>query len=351
VTQQDPQHAVAVHRRPWVDVREDPGVPRRAAAVWTTVVVATLLVGVAFVTAPWLGIGRSPVLAAVLPARSLVTVGLAAVGLALLLVAVIVRRVRLAVASLGVVALVVAVANTAVLGARGWDAGPVSGADDSLRVFEWNTNGGLVGPQGIARAALSARADVVVLPDVGDRAVAAAVVRTMGQHGRPVRLFMRGSGAQVAVLVRADRASDASMSPGVDPVKTITVSGPSIPTIVAVHAPHPVLRGGLAGWRTDLRWVGEQCGRGADVVVSGDFNGSVDSFDDGRLGSCRDAASTVHAAALGTWPTWLDPRLAMPIDHTLVGPSAGFVRSWSVLTSQDDSGARHRPTLTVVAGS
>lgn len=313
-------------------------------------VVATLLVGVAFVTAPWLGIGRSPVLAAVLPARSLVTVGLAAVGLALLLVAVIVRRVRLAVASLGVVALVVAVANTAVLGARGWDAGPVSGADDSLRVFEWNTNGGLVGPQGIARAALSARADVVVLPDAGDRAVAAAVVRTMGQHGHPVRLFTASDGGQVAVLVRADRASGASMSPGVDPVKTMTVSGPSIPTIVAVHAPQPIGRG-LAGWRTDLRWVGEQCDRDADMVVSGDFNASVDSFDGGGLGACRDAASTVHAAGLGTWPTWLDPRLAMPIDHTLAGPSAGVVRSWSVLTSQDDSGARHRPTLTVVGGT
>ncbi|MBF4597706.1 endonuclease/exonuclease/phosphatase family protein [Curtobacterium sp. VKM Ac-2889] len=325
---------------------------RRAAAVRTTVVVATLLVGVAFVTAPWLGIGRAPVLAAVLPARSLVTVGLAAVGLSLLLVAVVVRRVRLVAASVGVVVLVVAVANTAVLGARGWDVGAVSGAGDSLRVFEWNTNGGLVGPQGVARAALSARADVVVLPDAGDRRAAAAVARSMGEHGRPVRLFMRRQGAQVAVLVRADLASGASMRPGVDPVKTMTVSGPSIPTIVAVHAPQPMLPGGLAGWRTDLRWIGEQCGRGADVIVSGDFNGSVDSFDGGRLGSCRDAASAVHAAALGTWPTWLDPRLAMPIDHTLVGPSAGpsagVVRSWSVLTAEDHSGARHRPTLTVV---
>lgn len=171
---------------------------------------------------------------------------------------------------------------------------------------------------------------------------------SVGQHGDPVRLFMGGDGAQVAVLVRADRASGASMSPGVDPVKTMAVSGPSIPTIVAVHAPQPIGRG-LTGWRADLLWVGEQCGRDADVVVSGGFNGSVDSFDAGGLGACRDAASTVHAAGLGTWPTWLDPRLAMPIDHTLVGPSAGVARSWNVLTSQDDSGARHRPTLMVVA--
>lgn len=312
-----------------------------------------LLVGVAFTAGPWLGIGRAPVLAAVLPARSFVTAGLVAAGLALVLVAVLLRRtrlVRLVAASLGAVLLVIAVANTAVLGARGWDVRPVDDARGALRVFEWNTNGGLVGSPGIARAALSARADVVVLPDAGDRRAVAVVARSMGQHGRPVRLFMGRDGAQVAVLVRADRASGASMSPGVDPVKTMTVSGPSIPTIVAVHAPQPVLRG-LAGWRTDLRWVGEQCGRGADVVVSGDFNGSVDSFDGGGLGACRDAASTVHAAGLGTWPTWLDPRLAMPIDHTLVGPSAGVVRSWSVLTSQDHSGARHRPTLTVVSSA
>ncbi|MCS5514363.1 hypothetical protein NY537_16610 [Curtobacterium flaccumfaciens pv. betae] len=326
---------------------------RRAAAVSTTVVVATLLVGIAFVAAPWLGVGRAPVLAAVLPARSLVTAGLVATGLALVLVAIVLRRtraVRLVAASLGAVLLVVAVANTAVLGVRGWDVRPVDGARGALRVFEWNTNGGLVGAQGIALAALTARADVVVLPDTGDRRVATAVAQWMGQHGRPVRLFMGGAGTQVAVLVGADRASGASMSPGVDPVKTMTVSGPSIPTIVAVHAPQPIGQG-LAGWRTDLRWIGEQCGHGADVVVSGDFNGSVDSFDGGGLGSCRDAASTVHAAALGTWPTWLDPRLAMPIDHTLVGPAAGVVRSWSVLTSQDESGARHRPTLTVVGGS
>ncbi|WP_027465367.1 endonuclease/exonuclease/phosphatase family protein [Curtobacterium sp. UNCCL17] len=332
--------------------------PRRRAAVRTAVVVVIVLLvgavlGAVFVAAPWLGVGRAPVLAAVLPARSLVTAGLVGTGLALVLVAIVLRRtraVRLVAASLGAVLLVVAVANTAVLGVRGWDERPVDGARGALRVFEWNTNGGLVGPQGIARAALTARADVVVLPDAGDRRSATAVARSMGQQGRPVRVFMGGAGTQVAVLVGADRASGASMSPGVDPVKTMTVSGPSIPTIVAVHAPQPIGRG-LAGWRTDLRWVGEQCGRGADVVVSGDFNGSVDSFDGGGLGSCRDAASTVHAAALGTWPTWLDPRLAMPIDHTLVGPAAGVVRSWSVLTSQDESGARHRPTLTVVGGS
>ncbi|PZE24903.1 hypothetical protein DEJ02_14475 [Curtobacterium sp. MCLR17_042] len=321
------------------------------------VVVIVLLVGAVlgavFVAAPWLAVGRAPVLAAVLPARSLVSAGLVAAGVALVLVAVVLRRtraVRLVAASLGAVLLVVAVANTAVLGVRGWDVRPVDGARGALRVFEWNTNGGLVGAQGIARAALTARADVVVLPDAGDRRAATAVARAMGQYGRPVRVFMGGAGAQVAVLVGADRASGASMSPGVDPVNTMTVSGPSIPTIVAVHAPQPFVRG-LAGWRTDLRWVGEQCGRDADVVVSGDFNGSVDSFDGGGPGSCRDAASTVHAAGLGTWPTWLDPRLAMPIDHTLVDPSAGVVRSWSVLTSQDDSGARHRPTLTVVGGS
>ncbi|MBT1669129.1 endonuclease/exonuclease/phosphatase family protein [Curtobacterium flaccumfaciens pv. flaccumfaciens] len=323
---------------------------RRAATPTTAVVVAAavLVLGGVTVVAPWIGIERVAVVAAVLPARALVTVVFLGIGAGLVLVAVVLRRVRVVASAVGVVLLVLAAANGAVIAARGWDVRPVSDAPGGLRVFEWNTNGGLVSGQGAADAALSVRADVVVLPDAGDRASAVTVVQTMARHGRAMRLFMGGEGAEVAVLIRADLAPGASMRPGVDPVKTLSVSVPGMPTIIAVHAPHPVLHG-LAGWRADLRWVGATCGRGADVIVSGDFNASVDDFGGAGLGSCRDAASTVRAAGLGTWPTWLDPRLAMPIDHTLVGPAAGGVRSFTVLRAEDRSGARHRPTLTVVA--
>lgn len=316
---------------------------RTVASIVVSVVV---VLGSAFDFAPWLGIARAPVFAAVLPARAVVSVGGIVAAVALVVLGIVLRRARVVAFAVGAVLVVLSAANGAVLGARGFDAGPPHGAAGGLRVFEWNTNGGLVGPTAIGRAASAARADVVVLPDAGDPATADAVAGVMRRDDRSMRVFAE-SGAQVAVLVRDDLAAHATMRPGTDPVKTLVVSVPGAPTIVAVHAPQPLLRG-LAGWRADLDWVRRTCADDAEVIVAGDFNASVDAFGGGGLGACQDAASRVHAAALGTWPTSVVPALAMPLDHTLVSPAAGAVRSWTVVRTEDGSGARHRPTVTVI---
>ena len=60
-----------------------------------------------------------------------------------------------------------------------------------------------------------------------------------------------------------------------------------------------------------------------DVVVVGDFNGTLDDFGGPRIGGCRDAAALRGDAALGTWPTAVPPLLAMPIDHVLLGSRGG----------------------------
>lgn len=315
----------------------------RRAVASTVVVSVVVVLGGTFVSAPWLGIARAPVLAAVLPARAVVSVGCVVVAVALIVLGIARRRVRVVAFAVGAVLVALAGTNGVVLEARGFDVEPPRAA--GLRVFEWNTNGGLVAPTTIGRAASAARADVVVLPDAGSLAAAEDVADAMRQGGRPVHVFAE-PGAQVAVLVRDDLAAHATRRPGIDPVKTLVVSVPGAPTIVAVHAPQPLLRG-LAGWRADLDWVRRRCADDADVIVAGDFNASVDAFGGGGLGSCQDAASTVHAAGLGTWPTSVVPALAMPLDHTLVSPAAGAVRSWTVVRTEDGSGARHRPTITV----
>ncbi|WP_248704266.1 endonuclease/exonuclease/phosphatase family protein [Curtobacterium sp. MWU13-2055] len=316
----------------------------RRAVASTVVVSVVVVLGGAFVSAPWLGIARAPVLAAVLPARAVVSVGCVVVAVALIVLGIVRRRVRVVAFAVGAVLVALAGTNGVVLEARGFDVEPPRAA--GLRVFEWNTNGGLVAPTTIGRAASAARADVVVLPDAGSLAAAEDVADAMRQGGRPVHVFAE-PGAQVAVLVRDDLAAHATRRPGIDPVKTLVVSVPGAPTIVAVHAPQPLLRG-LAGWRADLDWVRRTCADDAEVVVAGDFNASVDAFGGGGLGACQDAASTVHAASLGTWPTSVAPALAMPLDHTLVSPAVGVIRSWTVVRAEDGSGARHRPTITVI---
>lgn len=82
-------------------------------------------------------------------------------------------------------------------------------------------------------------------------------------------------------------------------------------------------------------------------MVAGDFNASIDGFNGPALGQCRDAASRMKSAAVGTWPTNLPTWLGMPIDHVLAGNTWKVV-SYSVLTSQDKTSARHRPTLAVM---
>lgn len=321
---------------------------RRAALSTVTLSLVIVVIGGTVTFTPWLGLGRAPVLAAILPARAAVTVAFA-VAVAVVVAALLWRPIRMAALSVAVVLGVLVAANGLVLAHRGLQ-GDQPIAHGTLRVFEWNTNGGLVPPQTVARAAAAARADVVVLPDAGSEAAAEATGTWLNRHGRPVRVFSTGPSAQVAVLIRTGLASSYSAHPGVDPLKTLVLTSTAGPTIIGLHAPQPLLRG-LEGWRDDLDWVGNVCARGAAVIVSGDFNASADSFASGHLGTCTDAASTVHAAAVGTWPTAIPPVLGMPLDHTLVSPSAGTAVSWTVLRAEDASGARHRPTIATVGAT
>lgn len=304
--------------------------------------------------APLAGFERWPVVAAALPARAALGV-LFAVALVVVVVLLARRTWRPRVGVPVAVALAVASAlHLPVVLARGVVDEPVAApAPGQLRVLEWNTNTDLTSPDVVARLAAAQRADVVVLPEVAlrsgsayRRAFAAAGVSLM-------RVNRHSSTAQVAVWMAPRLARHYSSVPGPDPVKTVELktTTPGLPTLLALHAPWPVGER-LAGWDEDVDWVASRCAAGAaagrPVLVAGDFNASTDDLGGPSLGGCTDAATLRHSAGVGTWSTHVPTLLAMPIDHVLLTPSAGAVTSFTVLTSEDGSGTRHRPTMAVI---
>ena len=125
----------------------------------------------------------------------------------------------------------------------------------------------------------------------------------------------------------------------------LTPNAPGVPLLVALHAPQPGLRS-TAPWSSALTWVERECSTRTAVAV-GDFNATVDNFGSAALGGCRDAAIARRSGAVATWPTSMPTWLGMPIDHVLTG-DAWRVVSFTVITSEDGSGARHRPILAVL---
>lgn len=323
--------------------------PLRGAGWWIVgggLLVAALVVELA----PALGLQRLPVIASLLAPRNAATVVLAAVAAALLAVAALARGIRRPLLPLGVAAAVAAAVGVLVVLAHGVTSeAPAAAAAGDLRILSWNTNGDLVRPSAVAALAAKERADIVVLPDVVGRPAGDGYRAAFRAAGLDVAAYPPISGGvQAAVLVARRLGSYGPVvqhSPEPERSVALTARTASLPRIVAIHALKP-LPGRTAGWRADLDWVARLCADPSTIAV-GDFNATVDNFDAGRVGGCRDAAAERGAASVGTWPTALPTWAAMPIDHVLLG-GAWTPRSFTVLTEADGSGARHRPILAVV---
>lgn len=305
--------------------------------------------GILLTVAPTIGLERTLGISAALPARTALTAAAAAAGVVCAICAIANRgRFLLPVAT---ALLVVAIFNAPIVVLRGFGSSTAADVTGRVAVLEWNTNGGLVAPAAVAVLAAREHADIVVLPDAGIGTKAADYRTAFASSGLDMRLYSApGRDAQLAVFVTAGLAAQyPAGQTGPDASKTLVLepSSPALPTIVALHAPHPTL-GGIALWRSELNWVAQRCAA-ASVLVSGDFNASIDDFGAPSLGGCRDAAAQKGAASTGTWPTAVPSLLGMPIDHTLLTARAGSVASFAVLGSEDSSGARHRPTLTVLS--
>jgi len=277
-----------------------------------------------------------------------------------------VRPLRTFGAAMGVVLVLFAAGNAAVLAVRG--TGGASDVPDaasgSVTVLSWNTLGEVPDASAITDLALEAGADVIVLPE------------TTGPLGEDVAIAMREGGNPMWVHTVAfdeiakARSTTILISPELGEYRVVSelVPGPpgntntlpSIvadpvdgdgPRIVAVHAVAPI-RWELRNWRSDLDWVAAQC-TGANVIMAGDFNATLDHFagrgtDGGDLGRCADAAASGAAAAVGTWPTSVPALLGSPIDHVLATPN-WTVDAFRVVEGLDEAGSDHRPIVTTLS--
>ncbi|WP_210479360.1 endonuclease/exonuclease/phosphatase family protein [Naasia sp. SYSU D00948] len=246
--------------------------------------------------------------------------------------------------------------QVAVLSSRGFSgSGFETPSATSIRVLSWNTLGDAPGAERIAQLVIDSQADVVALPET-TKATADDVAARARAAGLPLVAYtvaydQVSKARSTSLLISSDLgsyvigtgASNTSVLPSL--VAMPTGGGP---VLVAAHAVAPLPQY-TSEWRSDLAWLAAQC-EGADVILAGDFNATLDHFpglqaEPGMdLGRCRDAGRLAGAGAVGTWPTAVPALLGAPIDHVLV-TSAWRVSGYRVLTDHEGAGSDHRPVL------
>ncbi|MDJ0348979.1 endonuclease/exonuclease/phosphatase family protein [Cryobacterium sp. PH29-G1] len=268
-----------------------------------------------------------------------------------------------------------AVANVGILTSRGFTAGTETAGSPSasvpadtepgsgsITVLSWNTLGDAPGAAVIAQLAVAQNADVVTLPETTEE-TGVRIAEAMRDAGRPMWVHtlafdLVSKARSTTLLISPDlgeyAVSNAAGSgpPGNTNVLPTVVAQPvdgNGPTIVAVHAVAPI-QYEMSNWRSDLDWLATVC-QTDDVILAGDFNSTLDHMA-GRasgsaqsvLGNCADAALSVGAAAVGTWPTNIPALLGSPIDHVMATPN-WQVNALQIVESLDDAGSDHRPVV------
>ena len=260
-------------------------------------------------------------------------------------------------ASIAVVLLAFCAVNAAVLASRGFGSIAFETQNESdITVLSWNTLGDAPGASVIAELAIEHRATIVALPETSNE-VGVEVAQLMAVAGQPMFVYTvaydqvakaRSTTLLISASLGGYDVDEGAVSTSVLPSVVATPSDGFGPTIVAVHvlAPIPPM---VEGWRNDLKWAANAC-TGDNVILAGDFNGTLDHFggmaltDVATLGNCRDAALTTNNAAVGTWPTALPALLSAPIDHVMTTPN-WRVSGMRVIESHDKYGSDHRPIL------
>lgn len=328
---------------------------RRVLAAAVVVVVAAILFVLAW--PQFFGLQRAFGVAHVVSFRAGAAV--IAVGLILLLVivALLSRHVRRFAATLGLLLLVFALVNTAVLATRGFgDTSFETAGDSTITVVSWNTLGDAPGVDAVATLALDQGADILTLPETTED-FALDVAAQMKAAGRPMWVqtiaFDQISKARSTSVLWSADLGQYTVDESVGQTETLPTivlrpDDGSGPTIMAVHAVAPV-PGEFANWNSDLAWLRDTC-VGDNVIMAGDFNETLDhmsglsSSASTTLGDCADAALASGNAAVGTWPTTIPPLLSSPIDH-IMATENWKVTGMRVVQDLDGAGSDHRPIV------
>ncbi|MDL9980880.1 endonuclease/exonuclease/phosphatase family protein [Microbacterium sp. ASV49] len=279
----------------------------------------------------------------------------------LLLLLALIRPVRPIALALAIVVALAAIAGGAILLVRGVgaDALPAKGTK-SVRVLTWNTAGSATSPETIARTAVAMDADIVSLPETTISTGEKVALAMRGMNHRMwayhTQYGAHGWDASSTTLLISPRLGDYSVVESSVNGSTGTSTVPSVvampvngsgPVVVAAHAVAP-REAYLTRWRSDLRWLADQCGS-TNVIMAGDFNATVDHMSGlgiggATLGKCTDAAQSTGNGAVGTWPTSMPALLGSPIDHVMT-TTAWRASGSVVLESLDGSGSDHRPLV------
>ncbi len=276
------------------------------------------------------------------------------------------KRLRGWARSMLVIALIGAIVNGAILYWRGVENTALPApTDSSIRVMTWNTLGSEVTAEQIALIAVRYGVDIIALPETTEETGEEVAIR-MRDAGLPMwvhhvrfspevthapeawstTLLITPELGEYAVI--EDSTTGRSNTSALPSVVAMPIDGTG-PTVVAVHAMAP-RQNAIDDWRDDLRWIGDQCPAGANVILVGDFNATLDHMASygigaGELGACTDAAAVTGAGGVGTWPTSLPALLGAPIDHIMFS-SHWEAQGAEVLESTGTvHGSDHRPVI------
>lgn len=290
-------------------------------------------------------------------------VGAFVVVLVLALLLMLARPMRGFAASVAIVALLGAGASAGIGALRGYSPSALpEKSPASVRVLAWNTAGEAVSADEIARTIVAQKADIVALPETTE-AVGESIALTLRDLGAPMwvhhvqyrpEVTQGPDSWQTTVLISPtlgdyaviESSADGTSNTGSVPSAVVMPVDGNGPTVVAVHtvAPRP---DDMDGWRSDLRWVADQC-PGGNVILAGDFNATIDHMaayarDGGDLGACRDVASRTGSGGLGTWPTSLPELVGAPIDHVMA--TGQWRPTGSMILPANPGGSDHRALI------
>ena len=249
--------------------------------------------------------------------------------------------------------LVAAVVAGALVAPRAVAQPPPPPGGTELTVLELNAFEGHADPRAIAGLARSEHADLVVLPESGER-MRSRLAALLPEYRTWTNVPPSAADVRGIVVAASPRAGDVTArrldGDSRYPWAELTggILGPT--RLVAVHLVS-IVPSWIAYWPGELGMLAQWCAPGGDptpAMIVGDLNATPDHspFRAGTAG-CTDAATATGESLVATWRSSFPRWFGAQIDHVLTRPGAGGsgpqARSTQAL---DVPGSDHRALLT-----